>query len=55
MTENKIIFACKDHIEIALDDFVNTEEKAPQMKIVSNENSIKCDYCEKESVYEILL
>lgn len=54
MAENKIIYACKEHIEIALDDYVNEEEKAPQMKIVAVEACSKCRYCDKKAEYELL-
>lgn len=54
MDHNKIIYACKEHIEIALDDYVNEEEKAPQMRIVSKESSANCCYCDKKAEYELL-
>ena len=54
MNENKIIYACREHIDIALDDYVNEEEKAPQMKIVADIESFKCSYCENKAEYELL-
>ncbi len=54
MNENKIIYACKEHIDIALDDYVNEEEKAPQMKIVADLGNLKCSYCENKAEYELL-
>jgi len=54
MTEDKIIFACKEHIENALDDYVNYEEKAPHMVMTTDENHVNCSYCEKEAEYQLL-
>ena len=54
MMEDKIIFSCSKHIEIAIDDYVNSEEKAPQMKIVSDEYNKKCLYCDEEAKYILL-
>jgi CxxH/CxxC protein (TIGR04129 family) len=54
MDEKKIIFACEEHIEIALDDFVNLEEKAPQMIKLSELENKKCNYCNNKSEYELL-
>lgn len=44
------IFACREHIEIAIDDFVNETEEAPQIKLISNEI---CSYCSEKAEYEI--
>ncbi len=54
MIEDKIIFACKEHIEAALDDFVNFEEKAPHMVAIEDENNVICRYCEKEANYKLM-
>lgn len=54
MTRDKIIFACKEHIENALDDYVNYVEKAPYMVRVIDENRVNCSYCEKEAEYQLL-
>ena len=54
MTEDKIIFSCEEHIEMAIDDYVNYEEKAPQMKNVSDEYNEKCLYCDKGAKYILL-
>ncbi|MDD2495913.1 MAG: CxxH/CxxC protein [Tissierellia bacterium] len=53
MTENKIIYACTKHIEVAIDDYVNFEEKAPQMKSVTDEHK-KCTYCNERAQYMLL-
>ncbi|WP_312699663.1 CxxH/CxxC protein [Sedimentibacter sp.] len=45
-----IIFACREHIEIAIDDFVNETEAAPQIAAVSNEI---CSYCSEKAEYKI--
>lgn len=53
MKENseKIIFVCMEHVEQAIDDFVNYQESAPQItKTIEVE---KCSYCQKKSEYKI--
>lgn len=45
------IYSCEEHIGEALDDFVNNNESAPQMKKV--ENAAKCSYCTEDAVYII--
>jgi len=49
----KIIFACLEHAELALDDYVNFEESAPQIIKFQDENQ-KCSYCDKNAEYEIM-
>lgn len=51
MKEEYVIYSCLEHAELALDDFVNNEEKAPQIEKIQEEN--KCSYCEKAAEYKI--
>lgn len=50
MEKDKVLYACKTHVEMAIDDFVNKSEAAPQITKVQNE---KCSYCKDEAEYEI--
>ncbi len=50
MEKQTVIFACRQHVDIAIDDFVNEKEAAPQMSKVQD---IKCSYCNEEAEYEI--
>lgn len=52
--EDKIIFACKEHVEMALDDYVNFQEKAPQIIKVMDGDHVNCSYCEMGAEYKIL-
>jgi len=52
MKNEKIIFACLEHAELALDDYVNLEEMAPQILKTQDEKQ-KCSYCEKNAEYVI--
>lgn len=54
MVENKILYACKDHIDVALDDYINLEENAPYMVEISDENQVVCSYCEQKAKYKLL-
>lgn len=53
MKKEKIIYACLEHAELALDDYVNSEEIAPQILKIHAENQ-KCSYCEKDAEYEVM-
>jgi CxxH/CxxC protein (TIGR04129 family) len=53
MREKKMkveIYACEEHIDMALEDFVNTKEEAPEILSVSVE---KCAYCDRMALYLI--
>jgi CxxH/CxxC protein (TIGR04129 family) len=41
-----------EHVEQAIDDFVNFQEVAPQIIKLTEER--KCTYCQKNAVYEII-
>jgi len=46
-----IILACMEHIEQAIDDYVNYKEAAPQLSKTNEEQ--KCSYCKKNAEYII--
>lgn len=50
MNKEKIIYTCLEHIEMALDDFVNEVEVAPAMEKCEDKN---CDYCNNKSAYKL--
>jgi CxxH/CxxC protein (TIGR04129 family) len=50
--ENKIIYACEDHVEMALDDYINESETAPKLMKIQDEKQ-KCSYCREEAKYLI--
>lgn len=52
MTKEKIIYACDEHVEMAIDDFINeqNDEKAPSMEKCSDET---CKYCNMAAEYKI--
>lgn len=51
MEKEILIYACRLHVEMAIDDFVNEKEAAPQIiKVQQNE---KCSYCNEDAEYEI--
>lgn len=51
MDEKKVIYACKDHVEMALDDYINTEETAPSIDKVEICKNIRCSYCDEQAIY----
>lgn len=50
MEKEIVIYTCRDHVEMAIDDFVNKVEGAPQIVKVQNG---KCSYCKEDAEYEI--
>ncbi len=48
---DKIIFACLDHVDQALDDFVNFQETPPQLNKTQEKH--KCTYCPDNAEYII--
>lgn len=50
MEKQTVIFACKAHVEMAIDDFVNEKEAAPE---IINTQKNKCNYCKEDAEYEI--
>jgi len=51
--KNDKIYACDEHVDIALDDFVNESEIAPQLIKVQDADKEKCSYCDNKAVYEV--
>ncbi len=45
------IFACMEHVEQAIDDYVNLKEAAPQL--IKADEDEKCSYCQKTAEYLI--
>ncbi len=50
MKNEKVIYCCLEHVEIALDDFVNEVEIAPAMEKCEDKN---CDYCKNKATYKL--
>lgn len=43
-------YACEEHMDEAMDDVINEQEKFP---IINNAKGNKCAYCDKECSYEV--
>lgn len=48
--EVKIIYACGEHVELAIDDYINYNEGAPEINCISGR---MCDYCKNSAEYEV--
>lgn len=46
------IYACFEHVDLALDDYVNFQEAAPQ--IITFKEEEKCSYCTNKAEYIIM-
>lgn len=48
------IYCCLEHVELALDEYVDEMEDAPkleEMKTIPKVSTTTCKYCEKEAIY----
>jgi len=50
MNSKKIFYSCQEHIDIALDDFVDEFEVFPVLTKINNE---KCSFCDKQAIYQV--
>ena len=50
MVEEKTIYACIQHIEMALDDYINEIENAPNMQKCEDRT---CSYCSEKAIYKL--
>lgn len=48
--KNSKIYACEDHIDLAMDEFINDNETFPEL--IDNTTE-KCSFCDNNSKYEI--
>lgn len=48
-----MIYCCKEHVEMALDEVVDKYEVAPVMKELKEEEQLSttCAYCNEKAVY----
>jgi CxxH/CxxC protein (TIGR04129 family) len=46
----RIIHACEEHVDMAIDDYVNEFEEAPE---VLKDEVTQCHYCQHKAVYVI--
>ncbi|SHE85850.1 CxxH/CxxC protein, BA_5709 family [Seinonella peptonophila] len=47
---NKKLYTCEEHIEIALDEFVDQLTLAPEMEKITSPNE-KCFFCQQQARY----
>ena len=50
MELNEEIFSCMEHVDIAMEEFINDYERSP---ILVENNNEKCFYCKKNSKYQV--
>jgi len=44
----KLVFACEEHVDMAIDDFLVANETFP---VLNEAKEVKCSYCEKTALY----
>lgn len=47
-----MIFTCEEHIDMAIDEYVDETEQAPDVMFVDNREKL-CRFCEKKAVYAV--
>ncbi|AGT33850.1 hypothetical protein M493_18225 [Geobacillus genomosp. 3] len=47
-----MIFTCEEHIDVAIDEYVEETEQAPDISPVDN-NERPCWFCGKKAVYVV--
>lgn len=52
MTELKVYIICDEHVEYALDDYVDYNELAPDVVVVND--VVKCDRCDQPAKYKLV-
>lgn len=52
MTELKVYVVCDEHVEYALDDYVDYNELAPDVLVV--DDVVKCDRCDQPAKYKLV-
>ncbi|OKO96795.1 hypothetical protein BRO54_0348 [Geobacillus proteiniphilus] len=45
-----MIFTCEEHVDIAIDQYVDETEQAPDLLPVDNSEK-QCHFCSKQAVY----
>ncbi|TFD96600.1 CxxH/CxxC protein [Jeotgalibacillus sp. R-1-5s-1] len=47
------IYCCQEHVELALDVFVDEQESYPDLKTVDNPADLStiCEYCTERAIY----
>lgn len=50
-----MITACMEHIEIALDEFVDTYEEPPEMERIEEQESqtVTCQFCDQPAKFRL--
>ncbi|OEH93083.1 CxxH/CxxC protein [Bacillus solimangrovi] len=50
-----MIYCCKQHVDLALDDVVDLEQTAPLLEEISEDilGNEKCKYCENQALYQV--
>lgn len=51
----KVIYCCKEHVEMALDIVVDEHETAPILTEITDEYKLStaCEYCKNQAVYMV--
>ncbi|MGA9174627.1 MAG: CxxH/CxxC protein [Thermoactinomyces sp.] len=52
--QQKVWYSCDEHIDILLDEIVDTTSLAPEMEFYSgNDNEAKCEWCGIRPAYRL--
>jgi CxxH/CxxC protein (TIGR04129 family) len=48
-----VIYCCEEHVELALDIYVDESGTFPELNKVENQLSTGCEYCDKQAIYVV--
>jgi len=53
--EEKMIYSCAEHVDIAIDSIVNEYETFPILEQISDEEKLStaCEYCKNNAIYMV--
>lgn len=46
-------YACADHVDILIEEFVNDYELAPELTLIDNNAKKACSWCEQSALYQV--
>lgn len=47
------IYCCKEHVDMAIDEFLVDVEEAPEISLCDKDATDKCYFCDEKALYKI--
>jgi CxxH/CxxC protein (TIGR04129 family) len=49
------MYACKEHVDYVMEDFIDKYSVAPTMELIDSTNLKECDWCQQPATYLLIL